>query len=159
MPSTVYRLLSFSSNIFFMCVIKKIESYYESFLIRIWKRCFEKQEPRSKRLDFIRGDTRIECSTNFHFIILHSAFGVRHWKKYQVTSIKYQDASRAESREPRSKRLDSIRGETSYVFRPISRSVAESISTVSLSYFYFLPDCAITSKQSHTHHKLMRLVG
>ena len=28
----------------------------------------------------------------FHFFILHLAFSVRHWKKYQVTSNKYQDA-------------------------------------------------------------------
>jgi hypothetical protein len=28
-----------------------------------------------------------------------------------------------------------------------------------ISTLYFLPNCAVTSKQSHTHHKLMRRIG
>jgi hypothetical protein len=62
--------------------------------------CFYRSKSRDTclrqagRRDLILGDTRIVGSTNSQFNLLHSVFSVRHWKKYQVTSIKYQDAKR-----------------------------------------------------------------
>jgi hypothetical protein len=37
-------------------------------------------------------------NSNPYFFVRHSAFGVRHWKKYQVTSIKYQDLFSGDTR-------------------------------------------------------------
>ena len=50
----------------------------------------------------------------------------------------------------------------SYFPSIISRSepAAAGISTVfRTSYFVFLPNSRVPAKQSHAHHKLMRLVG